>query len=1553
MKSTVRSGKPSEKIALIAEKDELVSDLWIAAKYLDRSKIYECLLNNEALDEIRESKRNSLVPSSNVAQRLHGLLFLQLKSRKNEQSDQQQSTKEIFDLTNKEKRIMNLRAMLLLPPYCLTPWETTSAVIKSIRLKVETNGSSENHFNASEIVERKTICDIKIFFSSICEGGGSADDHRCMESQRKMVEEVCIDISTLVYKYRDVSPLVCTAMFQLLTSLFQASLRMYDCSANICNISLTARLPEFLLINILNYNGCIMVKVHPPVLCSAISAASSELSGHLTTNHWRSLQQFVLENICTYTALKQLDGLISLVIQGISRDYSSDNGCNKIWNGWVEIFLHAYQKVSPDLQILRRVETQMAAMLTDMHGTAMRSFASVVVAAGQSLNLNHCNTVRDIQPWVRLNVLLLIFQSEERVAKSAGAATIIPSSAKNKYYLHDPSRQLMTFLKKDGTINMNHGDVCTDLTICALDALKKVGIHFEYVCRDVSNFQGVFEKCQSAVRASVFLNSDCTNVWPRWYIWKRVAHYLISDRHLNYEIQECITFASAILVALYLELPSCREEVVHEIADTLSKKNPCAVRHDVNRVGCTYCWILFMLTNTTCEADMLHFGNSRNHFGHFSTLFEALKSSIDTVPRSVCFAMLQSLACIPSGRMEILSHCKKVACCYKLSSRFGNNAECKDSCGIEGLLFLIQKNLRTNGVLDKSALKALCYISDEIAGDEADSVGASFRMEVLFKIIGACRSGYFHEIAIERIVTATIVRMLPFFLSLRGHSSIGDPCCLGFVPSLKHGSTLSQEVPFLILLLFTSLGQMPIPLKWRDLTVLLGNSSPSKDSTCAGIPSCQDKSVLLAISCIKALVDIPHKASSGLEAGRRLNLVDCRKQLCESESKFWKAQIICHVSPAWCNPLGLKVDEVSQKVLDEEMIGSLNERLARSVADGLLWLWKDDPSTTCAEYKEEFLFSFVVNSVLSGNRSTNLDTESAMKVDHHYEISVIETFFYRTARVFQAMMKFDLSGEDKKMEYIDLTLSAVQNMCTSRVGALLNCGDFRSQSSSSLYRSIVEFYCVFWDREGDSSDFERSCRAISETVLSTLGMMLQTPFTFPSISIVEMGKVLHCHCKLLQTICGDALLNLDQIKTMEVIVAVILEMRKSRQFVRFGNNAIANTCTVSIRRSLDLLWNTLQSFDGRNRSVFKSLISVAIYQIPRMLRVFDRLAVALSTSLDETPLQASQYSHSVVSFEMCVEDSKIIVSHRSPVKPNLSWLSANDFRITSWSLSVCIENITSLWAETDPLNLEVSLLDGWLSCELDLKNPNTTEYAMSRVFELGNSLSLFTSLLSISELDMNQKLRTLSLEIISEVSRSANFITSILKERESTETNIVRRSSGLLLLEAVICIFSVLKATFLSDSRSELESFVKVVIDWCKNESERQAVKINGLVHDLNANLMECSQEMKRNKDVNVCDMFTYLAQDTNVPNPSTVIDTYLESFEFDLTFKRKQRSAPTKSFHRDERSKKRRHTRRSGRKQGRSRNQVVNEWLDLDRNLDKESTNDGFGDLDDFLLPG
>ena len=1540
----MKSGKPSEKVALIAEKDEFVSDnLWIAAKYLDRSKICKCLLNDEALDEIRESKRNALVPSSNAAQRLHDSLFPQLKSRKNVQSDQQQSTKEIFDLTDKERRIMNLRAMLLLPPYCLTPWETSIAVINSIRLKVETNGSSENYFDASEFVERKTICDIKIFFSSICEGGGSVDDHRCMESQRKMVKEVCIDITTLVYKHRDISPLVCKAMFQLLTSIFQASLRMDDCAATICNISPTARLPEFILNNIINYDGCIMVKVHPPVLCSAISTASSELSGYLTTDHWRSLQQFVLKNIYTCTALTQIDGLIRLVIHGISRDYSSDNGCNKIWNGWVEIFLHAYQKVSPDQQILQRIETQMTTMLAAMRGTTMGSLAAAVVAAGQSLNLNHSDFSDNFRE-IQLNVLLLIFQAEESVANSSGAVTI-PRSAKNNYYLHDPSRHLMNFLKKDGTINMNHDNVCKDLTICAFDAMKKVGTHFEYVCRDVSNFQGVFEICQSAVRASVFLNSDCTNVWPRWYIWRRVAHYLISDCHLNDAIQDCITFASAILVALYLELPSCREEVMHEIANIL-----CTVRHDVNRVGCTYCWILCMLTNITCEADMLHFGDNRNPFGHFSILFEALKSSIETIPRSVCFAMFQSLACIPSCRMEILSHCKKVACYCKLSLRFVNNVDCKDSCGIEGLMFLIQKNLQTNGVLDRSALEALCYISDEIAGEEADSVRASYRMEILSKIIAACRSGYILEIAIERIVTATIVRMLPFFRSLRGHS---DPCCFGFDPSLTHGSTLSQEIPSLVLLLLTSLGQMPIPLKWRDLTVMLGNSLPSTDSTFEGIPFCQDKSVLLAISFVKALIDIPHIPSSGLvEADHGLSLVDCRKQLCESESKFWKAQIISHVCPAWSsNPLVSNVDEVSQNTLADTIIGSVNDQLARSLADGLLWLWKDDPSTTCAEYKDEFAFSFLVNSVLSG---TNLDTESVMQVDHRFDVSVIKTFFYRTARVFQAMMKF---GKDKKMEYVDLTLSAVQKMCTSRVGALLNCGDLRSLFSSSLYRSIAEFYCVFWDREGDGSDFEMSCRAISGIVLSALGMMLQSPVTFPSISIDEMGKVLHCHCKLLQTICGDfnefTLQNLDQIKTMEVILAEILE---SRQFVRFGNKAIANTCAVSIRRSLALLWNTLQIFDGTNRSVFKSLISVAIYQIPRLLRVFDRLTVDLNTSLDETPLQDTplQFSHSVVSFEMCVEDSKIIVSHRSSIKPNLSWLSANDLRITPWSLSVCIENITSLWTETGPTNVEVSLLDRRLSCELDLKNPNTTKYAMSRVFELGNSLLLFTSLLSISpESDMNQKLHTLNLEIVSAVSRSANFITSFLKEGESTEPDIVRRSSGLHLLEAIICIFSVLKATFLSDSRSELESFVKVVKGWCKNQSERQAVKFNGLVLDLNASLMECSREMKRDKNLSVFDMFRYLAQDISVPSPSTVIDTYLESFEFDLTLKIKQRSAATQSFHRDERSKKRRHTRRKGRKQGRSRNGVVNEWLELDRDLDKESTNDGFGDLDDFLLPG
>jgi hypothetical protein len=45
--------------------------------------------------------------------------------------------------------------------------------------------------------------------------------------------------------------------------------------------------------------------------------------------------------------------------------------------------------------------------------------------------------------------------------------------------------------------------------------------------------------------------------------------------------------------------------------------------------------------------------------------------------------------------------------------------------------------------------------------------------------------------------------------------------------------------------------------------------------------------------------------------------------------------------------------------------------------------------------------------------------------------------------------------------------------------------------------------------------------------------------------------------------------------------------------------------------------------------------------------------------------------------------------------------------------------------------------------------------------------------------------------------------------------------------------------------------------------------------------------------------------------------------------------------------------TNRNRKKHAISRNSVVNEWLELDRNLDDNSSLGGYEDLEDFLLPG
>ena len=1565
-RSTVRPVQPSERGGPTSENDRL-EDLWIAAKHLDRSKIHRCLLNNEALDEIRQLNRKLLVQSSHEALVLHDMIFT-----KDPISVLQQSTNTLFDLSDQEKRTMHLRAMLLLPPYSLTPWEAISAIITTIRLKIEMSTSSENTCDASEFLQRKTICDIKIFFSSVCDGEGNADDHRSMDAQREMIKNVCKDITKLIYTYQDVTSLVCRSMFQLLSSLFQASLRLDDkIGISPCDDG-TIQLSEFILINILNHNGCINAKSQTPALCSAISMASTELSGHLTTNHWRSLQQFVLDNIYTCTAIKELSGLTRIIIQGISSGPLYDNCSNEIWKCWVEILLHAYQKLSSDDQYLKSMEAQIIATFSVMQSAAIAAFISIVAPVKHIMNSDKClspASFREIQLWVRVNFLLLVFQSEQRVVEHLYVGTNVLSTKlkyeKKGHQIYGSARKLIDVLK--GNNISTEDDSCIDFGVRTEDAMERIGHQFDHISIDACDSQVYFAKCRIVVRRSIFLNGDGVNIWSREYLWKELAHYLMSHYRPDGECMNYITFASAILVALYLELPSCQQGIVQQIVNILIE-NPGTDSYGAYReIG--YCWVLFIISSIASKSNTSCYELDKSPFVKFSTVFQALNSSIYTVPRSVYLAMLQSFVCIPGDRMSIVRLGLKQVHCDKLSLHLGANVEGKVSWGYDGLLFLNQDNLQPESrILDKPALQALCFISNSIVGDEASSVPSSWRQHMLSKIIAACRSGFLHDDAIERILNATVARMLPCFLPLKDSSScsIGDSHELELVTRNCH---LLREIPFLVLLLLASLQQMAVPLKWRDLLeglILEGN----KYSTFirAGITDRQVKIILLAISFIKALVDIPLTPSIDLiEDEHHLYLLGWQKLLCEREREFWTAQNI-DICPSWSHSpstLNLKRKYIAFS-LSKEVISSMRDQIACSLADGMLCLWIDGDSTNSAEYEDEFKYSFLVNSLLSCLHFPDDRTEGEGRVPLCFRISVLEIFFKRSAKIFQAMTNFNLCGKGEKAEYVETTLSVLQ-MMSSWIGALPNCSYSGGLSTLYLYRDIVEFYSICWDHKNDDINPDSFSQAVSRATVSTLNVLLQQSsvnFFFQKRS--EIIQICQCHCKLFNMICRDlnelTSQSLDQVKMMGKLISCLEKLCNSRQFICFENFEIAQTCADCIRASWEILWNTLQNFEGGKRSVFKSLISIAVSRVPSLLRILDRLTGVISSSSSENPSidKTVKSSYSVASFKRCVEDYKSIasVTNRDQLNPKFSWMSTNGSRIHAWSLSVSVENIASLWANANPTNTAISLLDKHLSSNLtDLQNPRSFRYAIERVSELEISLSLFSTLLQITDTeissDKNQQLYALLWEIMSTVSSSVDVITSSHERVQSIELDNMK--STLSLVEAIVCIFSVMKVATLSDKFSELNIFVNFASEWCERQSEG-AGKFNGVVHDLNEKLIKCSQKMKVETNENrvICNMFKALAQDKSFKTLPDVIDDYLESSGFDLTINKRQKlGSSNQRPGRDERSKKRRRRHRIGRKRGRSRNKVVNEWLGLDQCLDKESANDGFGDLDDFILPG
>jgi hypothetical protein len=220
------------------------------------------------------------------------------------------------------------------------------------------------------------------------------------------------------------------------------------------------------------------------------------------------------------------------------------------------------------------------------------------------------------------------------------------------------------------------------------------------------------------------------------------------------------------------------------------------------------------------------------------------------------------------------------------------------------------------------------------------------------------------------------------------------------------------------------------------------------------------------------------------------------------------------------------------------------------------------------------------------------------------------------------------------------------------------------------------------------------------------------------------------------------------------------------------------------------------------------------------------------------------------------------------------------------------------------------------------------------------------------------KIFSLLAEILSTLQHSVECLTSHLDEwNRSEKVEIMNEVIDISVFEAILCITSWMKADYSLKATSCNTTMITAIKLWCKennNQKEshrKRASTILGSIQSLEASLYIFQEEVKK-RDIkqnqrisNLVNLLSEGDQDAT-PNLVAFLCSNLESsvsiLETSGTAKLSSRSTQKRATNRS-----------AATKQTMSRNTVVNEWLELDRNLDDNSSLGGYEDLEDFILPG
>jgi hypothetical protein len=1540
-----------------------LEDICTAAKHLDATIIREKLLNPRELLKYRNNGKDStLIPSSILASRMMHTVrsILELSTQCHPLGGKRKrKSPDNWDETSEGIAALLLRAMLLLPPCSSTPWDTIKIFVQVLLERKEGNVRASDE---RAIIKQKSIVDIKCFLSRIFGGKENDNDKQCMNSLVNVIQEIGDDVAIGIYTQETLPKSSAVTLFQILVSLYNVSKRMKD-----YNTPCDATMPfcEMILNDILNHDGCVVavdsstIRPQLMVLSLAFSVASHELREDLKPHHWYSLQQSIMRLIIlpqyfqTSTAsiesIKELSSNIALqILLDAPRMHMQSS---KIWSEWVNILLCMYQWSTFDKQHFNVVENQMSTFLSNLQPWGIVQFLKVTRDTDSNKNGSK------VKEWARVNAILLAFDArvnlgEDILHNFVGHVTNVDIDAKEACVgalidLLDQCNNLSSRMvgvknSKTNVINMEHVDLFG-------------------VCCDLKRFFSLLEKCKFAVKESTHLGMvEEKYVWDHMELWKRFAFYCMDatptvSTGRNFEVD--IMMSSAILVAVYFEVPSeCRQGLIQDISDRLSITSTA----ECHRMRIAwYSWTLMMILSGIASDGMMPQNEDDLFIRDFLNLLGILDKNMGgkSLPEEVVYHVFRPMLCDTERRAQILEFCKQEIASSSSSLLYNE----KPNLSIDCLILLVGNYINDSDTLESETLEVMAMISDEIHGGESLTPFQARRLNRLGKLISACRSGVLCRVALERIRMACISRLIPFLKK----NDISDSEALS---SPAYCDATCHELDLLIhLFLASCCGLLSDELEAYDVIIRDNDESENqhlqtvtlRDGSVCGNTR---EELSLVIRLLNTLVRF--QTSGNYDTSSESSAEDDWKELLSVEKKFWHLWQSMKVCPKWLHNSTILPLSYTRGHIDEDIpFQTLQSDLAYHIAHFFLLL---SLNANHVSNESRHSLSMITNTMLSESQEFSASGTCETMLDPSYVCIVIESYAKHTIELLHREKDFcnNLSYEtnDKNLETVS---RGTQHFCKKLTSLEKN----MKSISFGLYESLVDLFITLQKLkgklEGGTSDL--ICQPMTVSVLNILRMLTEKISTV-TLNFSSFTIYFRIHLKFLHAMSSQishevtedpSSLCEDKTKVMDNLLNSILNFVGASPLRERNSSGYLLDCMSTAQRVFQHCQNALKCCTTRKRNTLEIFVKITVVQLPRILRNMNRAAFHSGTK--STLSSRHMIPHDTFSLYFNPDDIKKqhLNSENSP-KMRLAWMRTSDMKLHHYGLSMCLLNFESLWTESTSIIEEHR--NRYVPRAINLNSPNSFTYAKDQVLDFCYSISSVMDLMKLDNCDIPiraiDKIFSLLAEILSTLQHSVECLTSHLDEwNRSEKVEIMNEVIDISVFEAILCITSWMKADYSLKATSCNTTMITAIKLWCKennNQKEshrKRASTILGSIQSLEASLYIFQEEVKK-RDIkqnqrisNLVNLLSEGDQDAT-PNLVAFLCSNLESsvsiLETSGTAKLSSRSTQKRATNRS-----------AATKQTMSRNTVVNEWLELDRNLDDNSSLGGYEDLEDFILPG